>query len=88
VKIKDEEEDFDYIDMGDINVENPSNRKKFPLKIESDQLEEITEQYEPLTGMASEVAQKFNFDECSGGRKPSNDISDVVSNTSHASSVK
>jgi hypothetical protein len=39
VKIKDDEQDFDYIDMRD--NENPLRKK--PLKIESDQLEEITE---------------------------------------------
>ena len=38
VKSKDEDEEFDYIDMTDVAVaiENPNQRKKFPLKIESE----------------------------------------------------
>lgn len=46
--------------MSDVNVENPTKKKN--LKIE--ELEEITEQYEPLTGTAGDtVVKKFNFED-------------------------
>ena len=69
--------------MTEVAVENPS-KKKFNLKIDSHELEQIEEQNEPLTGMASEhPTGTFDF------KLPSKkDNSDVVSNASHCSSVK
>lgn len=77
---KKDEEEFDYIDMTDVNVENP-HKKKFNLIVESQELEQIEEQNEPLTGMASEhPTGKFDFS--------SPDKADAMSSHSHASSVK
>ena len=45
IKEKDDEEEFDYIDMTDVQIINPSQKKK-PVITE---LEAITEQQEPLT---------------------------------------
>ena len=83
IKKKDNDEEFDYIDMTEVAVENPHSKKKFNLKIESHELEQIEEQNEPLTGMASEYPTG-NFDFKMTPEK-NNYISDVVSN---ASSVK
>ena len=47
--------------MTEVAVENPS-KKKFNLKIDASELEQIEEQNEPLTGMASEhPTGTFNF---------------------------
>ena len=74
--------------MTEVAVENPS-KKKFNLKIDSSELEQIEEQNEPLTGMASEhPTGTFNFKMTTPEK---NQISDVVSShshASHASSVK
>ena len=73
--------------MTEVAVENPS-KKKFNLKIDASELEQIEEQNEPLTGMASEhPTGTFNFKMT----PEKNQISDVVSShshASHASSVK